>query len=95
MEVSDIVWLERYAAKIRHKHHVSLSEAEEVLFSKPFVRKIARGRVRGENLYAAFSQTSSGRYLTVIFIAKKTGAALPISARDMDDSERKYYGRHR
>lgn len=95
MEVSDIVWLERYVAKLWYKHHVSLSEVEEVLFSKPFVRRIARGRIRGENVYAAFSQTSSGRYLTVIFIAKRTGAALPISARDMDDSERKYYGKHR
>ena len=41
------------------------------------------------------AQISSGRYLIVFFISKKHGMALPISARDMDASERKYYGKHK
>ena len=34
-------------------------------------------------------------YLIVFFIGKKHGMALPISGRDMDASERRYYGRHK
>ena len=56
---------------------------------------MAKGRVHGEDLYAALAQISSGRYLIVFFINKKRGMALPISARDMDRAERKYHDRHR
>ena len=31
----------------------------------------------------------------VFYIRKLTGAILPISARDMDDAERKYYEKQR
>ena len=34
-------------------------------------------------------------YLVIFYIRKLTGAALPISARDMDDGERKYYGKQK
>ena len=47
------------------------------------------------DLYAALAQIDSGRYLVVFFINKGRGVALPISARDMDSAERKYYARHR
>ena len=66
-----------------------------MLLSKPVVRRVARGCVRGEHVYAAMAQTQGGRYLIVFFIGKKHGMALPISARDMDASERRYYERHR
>jgi uncharacterized DUF497 family protein len=51
--------------------------------------------VRGEDVYAALGQIRSGRYLIVFFIDEKRGVALPISARDMTPSERKYYAKHR
>jgi uncharacterized DUF497 family protein len=41
----------------------------------------------------ALGQTGGGRYLTVLFIHKKTGDALILSARDMVEKERKMYGR--
>jgi len=44
-------------------------------------------------MYAAFGQTDEGRYLIVFFIYKRDGRALIISARDMDDSEKRLYGR--
>ena len=37
----------------------------------------------------------AGRYLIVFYIRKLAGTILPISARDMDDAERRYYERHR
>jgi|GEM_PF-5677048 len=36
-----------------------------------------------------------GRYLIVFHIQKGEGMVLPISARDMNPAERKYYEKHR
>jgi hypothetical protein len=67
-----------------------------VLLSKPHIRRIGKGKRRkGEHLYAAYGQTETGRYLTVFFIHKGGNEALIISARDMDNKERKRYGRKR
>lgn len=95
MRITEIIWKERVVEKIAEKHGVSVAEAEEALLSRPVVRKMVKGRVHGEDLYAALAQISSGRYLIVFFINKKRGMALPISARDMDHAERNYYGRHK
>ena len=95
MRVTDIIWNETVVEKLADKHGVSVAEAEEALLSRPVVRRMARGHVRGEDVYAALAQTGSGRYLIVFFINKKRGVALPISARDMDLAEREYYARHR
>ena len=94
MLVTDVVWKERYVAKLWDKHRVSTDEAEEVLRSEPLFRRVAKGRVKGQDLYTALGQIRSGRYLIVFFINKGRGVALPISARDMDSSERRYYGKH-
>jgi len=50
-----------------------------------------KGRFRGEDVYRALGRTEAGRYLAVFFIHKRTGAALILSARDMDRKERKIY----
>jgi uncharacterized DUF497 family protein len=52
-----------------------------------------KGRYRGEDVYRALGQTDAGRYLTVFFIHKLTHEALILSARDMDDKERKGYAK--
>ena len=95
MLITDIIWKERIVDKIAGKHAVSVAEAEEALLSSTVVRKMAKGRVHGEDVYAALAQINSGRYLIVFFINKMRGMALPISARDMDRAERKYYARYR
>lgn len=74
---------------------MSVEEAEDVLGSKPHIRKVGKGKVKGENVYAAYGQTFAGRYLVVFYIRKKSGAILPISTRDMDNAERKYYGKQK
>lgn len=94
MRITDIIWKERSVAKLADKHDVSVIEVEEVLFSKPVVRKMARGHVRGEDVYAALGRVRNGRYLIVFFIDKKRGVAMPISARNMAPAERKYYAKH-
>ena len=95
LQITDVIWKDRYVEKLATKHDVTTSQAEEVLFCRPVVRKVAKGHVRGEDVYAAMAQISNGRYLIVFFISKKQGMALPISARDMNASERKYYGRQK
>lgn len=95
MRITDILWKDRFVAKLASKHGVSTAEAEEALRSSPLVRKIAKGRVRGEHVYAALAQIRSGRYMIVFFIRKTHGIMMPISARDMDSAERRYYERQR
>lgn len=93
MLLHEIIWKERFASKIEAKHGVVPAEVEEVLLSRPHARRAERGRVRGEDLYAAYGRTHAGRYLVVFFVLKRPGWALPISARDMSASERKRYER--
>ncbi len=95
MRITDIIWKEAVVTKLSAKHGVSVAEAEEVLLSKPVVRRIVKGRVHGEDVYAAMAQVAGGRYVIVFFIDKKRGVALPISARDMSPAERKYYAKQR
>lgn len=95
MIISQIIWKDQFVEKLAAKHGVSIEEAEDVLRSKPFIRKVGKGNVKGENVYAAFGQTIGGRYLVIFYIRKSTGAILPISARNMDDGERKYYGKQK
>ena len=91
MIIDEIIWKQQFVEKIPLKHQVSIDEVEEVLNSHPFVCKVARGHIDHENIYAAYSQIHNGRYLIVFFIYKKGNKALPISARDMDNKERRYY----
>ena len=93
MRLSKVIWKDYFVDKIEVKHSVSTDEVEEVLFSKPHIRRSQKGRVKGEDLYAAYGQTNAGRYLIIFFIRKEQTAALPISARDMTDSEEKYYAK--
>ena len=95
MRIREVIWKQRFIAKLLGKHGVSIEEAEDALLARNLIRKVARGRVKGQDLYAAFGRTQEGRYLVVIFINKGHGTALPISARDMDRSERQYYERRR
>ena len=94
MRISDIVWKDRIVEKLGEKHAVSTDEVEEALLSNPVIRRAARGHAPGEDVYAAMSQIESGRRLIVFFIHKKRGVALPISARDMSRSERRYYDKN-
>ena len=95
MVIRKIIWKDQFVEKLEQKHGVSVPEAEEVLGINAHIRRVSKGGVKDENVYAAYGQTNAGRYLIVFYIRKISGALLPISARDMDDAERKYYERHR
>ncbi len=93
MSIEDIIWLPHIVDKLAWKHHVMPREVEEVLFDNPFYRKVQKGHIPGEDLYAALGQTEGGRYLIVFFVYKTTREALLISARDMSKKERRQYER--
>lgn len=94
MRIEFISCPEHIQEKIATKHGVTCLEARQVLLSRPRVRFAEQGYTEGEDVYAAFGQTSGGRYLAVFFIYKPTTrTAVIISARNMSDKERKAYGR--
>jgi uncharacterized DUF497 family protein len=77
-----IIWKDQFVEKLARKHSVSVLEAEETLGAKPHIRRVSKGRVKDENVYAAFGQTNAGRYLIVFYIRKVSGAIFAdLSAR--------------
>ncbi len=92
IKIKRIIWKETFIGKIEGKHHVTMSEVEEILHGRKKVYRIAKGDVKGEDVYLALGKTSAGRYLSVFFILKKNYDVLPISARDMDNKERRKHG---
>jgi hypothetical protein len=93
MDIRRCLWSEYVVEKIARKHQLSTEQVEEALSSRPRIRRIERGRLKGEDVYVAYGRTEAGRYLTVFFIHKQSGDALILSARDMDEKERAAYRR--
>ena len=93
MFIYDFVWLDEVVEKIEREHRVYKEEVEEVFYNGPRYRKGPKGKHRGEDLYYAYGRTDSGRYLFVVFVYKTNKNALIVSARDMDDGERRLYAR--
>lgn len=93
MRITRLIWLRSVEDKLIWKHHISTHEVEEMMRNRPRFRFVERGRVHGENLYAALGQTLAGRYLIVYFLHKRDSTALVISAREMDAQERRRYER--
>jgi uncharacterized DUF497 family protein len=91
MFINEIIWKEQFIDKIEKKHNVSTDEVEQIIFSNSHVRFTEKGKIKGENLYVTYGQTKNGRYIVVFFIYKRNKTVMPISARDMSISERRYY----
>ena len=93
MKIEGVIWLRDVIDKLAFKHRVETHEVEETLGSKPKFRFVEKGERRGEDVYLALGQTDAGRYLSVLFVYKKTKEALILSARDMARKEKRQYGR--
>jgi hypothetical protein len=50
MVITEIIWKDQFVEKLACKHNVSVEEAEEVLRATPFLRKVGKGHVKGENV---------------------------------------------
>ncbi len=93
MRIDDFIWLPDVLEKLDLKHGVTQDEAEQVFFNSPRFRFVESGNRPGEDVYAATGQTDAGRYLIVFFVQKPQNAALILSAREMDERERKRHER--
>ena len=93
MKITEIIWLNSFVQKIEHKHAVRLTEVDQLFANRPRIQFAESGKVTGEDLYSAWGQADSGRYLVVFFLYKGRGRALVVSARDMDEREKKSYGK--
>ncbi len=93
MYIDDFIWLPDIVEKLAVKHHVMQDEVEEVFFHRPQYRFVESGHRPGEDVYAARGQTDAGRYLIVFFLCKPEHLALILSARAMDQKERRRYER--
>ncbi|MEW6447284.1 MAG: BrnT family toxin [Bacillota bacterium] len=89
--VRDFEWdpEEQPNGNVQHitKHNVTPVEAEEV-FEFPeevLIRKTRQG------YRLAYGRTAAGRYLLVVFVLKQSGVVRVITARDMNQAERRYY----
>ena len=89
MKVTGFIWLEDIVQKLLWKHAVTQKEVAEIFAHHPRFRFVEKGHRSGENVYSAFGQTDSGRYLATFFVYKKDRRALILSAREMTDSERR------
>lgn len=70
------------------RHNISYEEVEEICFNDDINPRIERGR---EDRYYILGQTFSGRYIFVVIKYLGKGKARPITARDMNNSERKRF----
>ncbi len=87
MRISQILWDEESVYHIA-KHGISPIEVEEAIFEgNPLILKSRDGR------YIVLSRALSGRYMTIVVAFKLKGRVKMITARDMDEKERKYYQR--
>lgn len=93
LQIRDFIWLEDVSAKITSKHRVWEEEVEEVFCGKPRYRWARRGKFKGEDVYYAYGQAESGRYLFVVFIYMANKDALILSARDMNTKDKMYYAK--
>ncbi len=94
MRIDSVICPAAIEEKLASKHGITHHEARQIMLNQPRIRFAEKGRIEGNDVYAAFGQSFGGRYLAVFFIYKPdTRTAIIISARDMSDKERKAYGR--
>ncbi|MDO9534833.1 MAG: hypothetical protein Q7J85_05760 [Bacillota bacterium] len=92
MQISQLIWNENIIEHLA-RHNVLTEEVEEVCFDQPLIVK-SKQTVKGVNqAYYALGQTVAGRYLFIMIVYFKQGRAMVVTARDMDQAERKYYQR--
>ncbi len=77
--------------KIEVKHGLQWEEVEEVFEGKMRIFRTHRRDQYGESRYLALGRTKAGRYLTVFFIGVPPDQAKVLTARDMDEKERRWF----
>jgi uncharacterized DUF497 family protein len=88
MKIGEFVWPKDRVDHIAG-HGVTPEEVEEICFGKAYVR---RARSEGQNpVYYVLGQTMEGRYLFCVVIQFPDGKGYPITARPMNETEKRRY----
>ncbi|MGH7909067.1 MAG: BrnT family toxin [Thermodesulfobacteriota bacterium] len=91
MKIIELVWEEWHLEHIAAKHEIRPREVEEACYEDQSAR-VLRGRGKGEEkLYYILGKTLGGRYLFIVIKPLGKGKAKVITARDMNDSEKRKY----
>lgn len=93
MKIRKIRWTRDRVDHIA-KHRIMPHEVEEAAFDDPFsiVKKVGISiRNRNEYIYRLLGKSEAGKYIAFFFIPKNNGIAYPVTAREMDQSERRFY----
>ena len=85
-------WDDKNAHKNWNKHHVSVSECEEIFLNEPLlIADVDKSKILyRENRAIAHGTTNAGRMLFVVFTIRGEKVRV-ISARDMNRKERRFY----
>ena len=83
IEVEDLI-----LDKIESRHGVRLEEVEQTCYGED--RHVRRSR---EGLYKLFGRSEAGRYLLVVLAEVGQGVWRLVTAREMNDGERRLYRR--
>ncbi len=87
--ISSIKWTDKIIEHLA-RHGVRPEEVEGVCFNEYDVPFIRSGR---ENLHYVFGKSYSGRFLFVVVKFIRHGEVRVITARDMNEWEKNYYGK--
>jgi uncharacterized DUF497 family protein len=83
-------WDQGNLLKNWEKHGVSAPECEQIFFNRPFITGPDKKHSQQEDRLYALGQTDAGRLLFVVFSIRENLVRV-ISARDMNQRERKVY----
>jgi len=97
LKIASIKW---YRDRIEHiaKHKIEPYEVEQAAFDDPYkmFKKVATSDgFPGKYVYRLLGRTEAGRHLAFFFIPIEAEVVYPVTARNMNDSERGLYNAHR
>jgi uncharacterized DUF497 family protein len=90
LKIENISWDQETVDHISN-HLVSPEEVEEVLFNDEDIPLMMRGK---EGKYLAYGKTRGGRLLFIVWALKYRKTRI-ITARDMTEKEKRFYGRRK
>ena len=85
--IDGFIWEEWVLDKLDWKHNVEPNEVETAFFNLPY--KVCR--TKGDK-YLLYGRSEEGRYLFIVFVWVGSEVKV-ISARDMTETERRFYRR--
>ena len=86
MRIEYLYWKNHIVEKIVERHGVMPDEVEEVISEgNPEIRK--SGKIR----YLVWGQSGAGRYLFIVLEEESQGVFVPLTARDMSESEKRTF----